>query len=376
MKNKKNFKTKNFIFTGINFSGSNYNIEKIILYIKKIFKNKKYKKKNVLILGSSSGYGFLTSLILTFGYKYNVINVFKEKMYNKFKNYHPGSINIKCLKNNVKKNINLYSKYLNLDIFLTRTIKKVISIIRKDLNKIDILVYSISTSKIFDEESGNFIKSSLKPVRFFKTIKNINFENEKITKIKIQKATDNEIKNTLKIMGGHFWKKWIFELIKKNVINENFKTIAYSYLGTKIKFCMYNNSTIGLAKRNLFLSTKDINKKLIKYNGNAFVSYNEAILTQSSLAIPGICLYLAILNEVKIKKKIKQNVIDQLKFLFDNLDKIKKNYINLNNNEFRFDVQKNIQKIIKQLNNKNIKKYISVKNFKKKYFKMYGIKYL
>jgi len=364
-------KIKNFICTTSHPSGCEKNIKEYISYIKNLYINKSYANKNALIIGSSAGYGLLTRLVLTFGYKYNTIGIFNEKKPHKEKTATPGWYNTAFLENEAKKQ-NIYTHSLNADAFSNNTINQIIQLLKNNIQKIDILIYSIATSKYIDENTQKIYKTALKPINDNITTKTLNIEKKIITNINVNKANNEEIENTQKIMGGYLWEKWITRLQKNNLINENFKTIAYSYNGPQITHHIYKNGTIGLAKKHLNKTAKNLNNILKKYNGKAFISFNEAIITQASMAIPSVSLYIAILNTIKKTKNINENSIDHIKNLFDNIENEKNILINLDKTEMRNDIQQNISYIWNLISTDNMKKYINVNDLVNSYLKIYG----
>jgi len=56
---------------------------------------------------------------------------------------------------------------------------------------------------------------------------------------------DEQVEATRKVMGGEDWKLWMETLVENDLVSDNFKTIAYSYIGPKITFPIYREGTIG-----------------------------------------------------------------------------------------------------------------------------------
>ena len=125
-------------------------------------------------------------------------------------------------------------------------------------------------------------------------------------------ATPEEIKSTVKVMGGEDWKLWIEALDKGGVLSEGFKTVAYSYLGPKVTYGIYKEGTIGAAKRDLEHTSDILNDFLKeKYNGEAYVSLSKALMTKASAVIPIFPLYAALLYKVMKEKGIHEGTIQQ-----------------------------------------------------------------
>lgn len=364
---------KNFICTTSNPLGCQKNIKENISYIKNLYKNEIYPKKNILIIGSSTGYGLITRLTAIFGCKANTIGVFKEKQATKNKTATAGWYNTAYLEDEAKK-LDLYTKSINNSAFSFETKEEVCNNIKNNLKKIDILIYSLATSKRLDPVSNITYLSTIKPIKDPFTSKSINITKNEITTNIIQKANKEEILNTIKVMGGDDWTLWIDVLLKNNLLNKNFKTIAYSYDGPSLTYPIYKYGTIGLAKKHLAKTACDINKKTEKINGHAFISINEAIITQSSMAIPSVPLYLAILNTTKTNLNIKENSVDHIKKLLSKIYNLKEKnkIIRLDSTELRHDIQKNIKHIWENITTQNIKNYINTQNLQNDFLKIHG----
>src|SRR5208283_387421 len=67
----------------------------------------------------------------------------------------------------------------------------------------------------------------------------------------VQPATEAEIANTVKVMGGEDWQQWIAALAEAGVLAPDATTVAYSYVGPKLSWPIYREGTIGAAKAHL-----------------------------------------------------------------------------------------------------------------------------
>src|SRR5690606_35277841 len=108
-----------------------------------------------------------------------------------------------------------------------------------------------------------------------------------VSDISIQPIENQEdIDNTIAVMGGEDWKFWIQELKEAGVLADGVKTVAYSYIGPELTYPIYRNGTIGKAKDDLEATVSTLNEILKDLNGVSYVSVNKALVTQSSSAIP------------------------------------------------------------------------------------------
>jgi enoyl-[acyl-carrier protein] reductase / trans-2-enoyl-CoA reductase (NAD+) len=137
-----------------------------------------------------------------------------------------------------------------------------------------------------------------------------------VSEVSITPANDEDIDNTVEVMGGEDWDMWIEALLKADLLSENAKTVAYSYIGPSLTEPVYRKGTIGRAKDHLEATAFSITEKLKAINGNAYVSVNKALVTQASSAIPVIPLYISLLYKVMKAKGTHEGCIEQIQRLF------------------------------------------------------------
>jgi len=139
-----------------------------------------------------------------------------------------------------------------------------------------------------------------------------------ITTAAAEAATDEEIANTVKVMGGEDWELWMDALVKEDVLSSNARTVAYTYIGPELSWAIYRNGTIGMAKEELERACREINKRYshtAKIAG-AWVSVNKALVTRASAVIPIIPFYVSCLFKVMKEKGIHEGCIEQIVRLY------------------------------------------------------------
>ena len=368
-------KIRNFICLNANYDGCKVNILKKI----KLISNKKKitGPKNVIIIGSSSGYGLACSIISLFLFRAKTIGVFFEKESRCFKHLSSDFNNMDIIEKEALNN-GLYFKSINGNSFSFNTKMNVINLIKKDLGKVDLIVYSIASSRFINNSENEEFYSYLKPIGDFFCNKTVNMFNNEIKKIKLLPAKSFEISETIKVMGGKDWYNWI-NLIKNNkLIAENFKTVAFSYRGPKITYPIYKLGTIGMAKKHLFNTSYFLNKNLFNYcGGRAFISYNKAIVTKSSTVIPSVPLYISILYKIMKEKGLHEDSLEQIwklfyNYLYSDDFNMNKNFIELDNFELDFNVQNCVNKIWNIVNSDNILDVTDFSCYKKDFYSLFG----
>ncbi|GAB2990013.1 enoyl-ACP reductase FabV [Psychrosphaera aestuarii] len=271
--------------------------------------------KNVLIIGASTGYGLASRIVSAFGYNANTLGVFFEKPGTDKKTGSAGWYNTAAFQTAAEA-AGLYSKSINGDAFSHEIKAKTIETIKADMGKVDLVIYSLASPRRTDPDSGETYSSTLKPIGNDVTTKNLNTSKRIIDEVSVEAANEDEINNTIKVMGGEDWELWLNELSKAGVLAEGFKTTAYTYIGKKLTWPIYGHATIGKAKEDLDRAAAAINKTTSNLSGKAYVSSLNAVVTQASSAIPIMPLYISALFKVMKEDGTYEGVIQQISGLF------------------------------------------------------------
>ena len=271
--------------------------------------------KNVLVIGSSTGYGLASRITAAFGCGANTMGVFFEKPGTERKTGTAGFYNAVAF-DAAAKEAGLYARSFNGDAFSNEMKAQVVEAIKEDMGPIDLVIYSLASPRRTDPNTGETYSSTLKPIGQDYTAKNLNTDTLKIADVTVEKASDEEIANTVKVMGGEDWEMWIDALDSAGVLGEGCKTVAYTYLGDKLTWPIYGKATIGRAKEDLDRAAKALTEKLSSKGGQANVAVLKAVVTQASSAIPVMPLYLAILFKVMKQEGSHEGCIEQLYRLY------------------------------------------------------------
>ena len=271
--------------------------------------------KNVLVIGASTGFGLASRIAAAFGSNAATIGVFFEKPPAEGKTATPGWYNSAAFQKHALE-AGLYAKSINGDAFSNEIKKKTIDLIKKDLGKIDLIIYSLASPVRMHPKTGVLHRSVLKPIGVTYTNKTVDFHTGIVSTISIEPCTEEDITNTVAVMGGEDWEMWIDALKEADVLAPNALTLAYSYIGPSLTEAVYRKGTIGRAKDHLEATAFKIADKLKHTGGNAFVSVNKALVTQASSAIPVIPLYISLLYKVMKKDENHEGCIEQIQRLF------------------------------------------------------------
>ena len=333
--------------------------------------------KRVLVIGSSTGYGLSARITAAFGAGASTLGVFFEKPGSDRKPGTAGWYNSAAFHKQAE-NEGLYAKSINGDAFSDGVKQRVIETIAKDLGQIDLVIYSLAAPRRQHPKTGEIFNSTLKPVGKSITMRGINTDKEVIQEFSLEAASDQEISDTVSVMGGEDWQMWMDALSDANVLAPGAKTTAFTYIGEKMTWDLYWDGTIGQAKKDLDSKVFSIREKLALSAGDARVSVLKAVVTQSSSAIPIMPLYLSILfKEMKIDGS-HEGCIEQLYRLFteglysDNPRLDGEGRLRMDEREMRADVQAKVAESWAKISTENLNQLTDFAGYKHEFLSLFG----
>ncbi len=271
--------------------------------------------KNVLVLGCSTGYGLASRISAAFEYGSSTVGVSFEHEPTEKKAGTPGWYNNAKFDKEAKAE-GLKSETINGDAFSDEVRAQVIEIAKKWGVKFDLVIYSLASPVRKDPDTQVLYKSVLKPVGKEYSGSALDMMTGKIDYKTIQPAEGDDEANTIKVMGGEDWERWISQLKNADVLSQGCRTIAYSYIGPKLSHAIYRDGTIGGAKKDLEKRAHSIDQALKELGGAAYVSENKGLVTRSSAVIPVISLYLGVLFKIMKARGTHEGCIEQMERLF------------------------------------------------------------
>ena len=139
----------------------------------------------------------------------------------------------------------------------------------------------------------------LKPIGQSYTSQTIDLNREVVTDVTLEAANEQEITDTVAVMGGEDLEFWVDALLAEDLLAQGATVVTYSYIGPELTWAIYRDGTIGKAKEDLETRVNTLDKKLAdQLGGNVYLSVNKAIVSQASMAIPVVPLYMSILNQI------------------------------------------------------------------------------
>ncbi|MFH6959651.1 enoyl-ACP reductase FabV [Flavobacterium aquidurense] len=304
---------RGFICLTAHPKGSEQNVKNQIEYIKS--KGPIDGAKKVLVIGASTGFGLASRITSAFGSDAATIGVFFEKPPVEGKTASPGWYNSAAFETEAHK-AGLYAKSINGDAFSNEIKRQTLDLIKADLGQVDLIIYSLASPVRQHPVTGVLHRSVLKPIGQTFTNKTVDFHTGNVTEVSIAPANEEDIANTIAVMGGEDWTMWIDALKAENLLADGATTVAYSYIGPSLTEAVYRKGTIGRAKDDLEATAFSITDSLKSIGGKAYVSVNKALVTQASSAIPVIPLYISLLYKIMKEQGIHEGCIEQIQRLF------------------------------------------------------------
>lgn len=333
--------------------------------------------QRVLVIGASTGYGLASRITAAFGCGAATLGLFFEREGSEDKPGSAGWYNSAAFHQFAAAD-GLYAKSINGDAFSDEIKRKTIDTIKRDLGQIDLVVYSLASPRRQHPVTGVVHNSTLKPIGQDVVQRGIDTDKEAIKEVKLPAASQEDIDNTVAVMGGEDWQMWIDALDAADVLAPGAKTTAFTYVGEKITWDIYWHGTIGAAKKDLDKRVLDIRKKLAARGGDARVSVLKAVVTQASSAIPIMPLYLALLFKVMKADGSHEGCIEQVDGLFRNslygpapvFDA--EGRLRADGKEMRPEIQEQVAALWPQVTTDNLNELTDFRGYKQEFLRLFG----
>jgi enoyl-[acyl-carrier protein] reductase/trans-2-enoyl-CoA reductase (NAD+) len=363
---------KGFICTTAHPIGCGVNVKEQIDFVKKQppIPN---PPKRVLVIGSSTGYGLSSRIVAAFGCEAKTLGVFFERAAAGKRTGTAGWYNTVAFQSAAEK-AGLYSKNLNGDAFSNAVKEKTIELIKADLGQVDLVIYSLASGRRTHPDTGVVYSSTLKPIGKEIVQTGLDTDREVIKQFTLPPATQEEIDNTVAVMGGDDWQRWIAALKAAGVLASTCKTTAYTYLGDKITRDIYWDGTIGAAKKDL-----DRTAKLMRDKGfDASVSVLKGVVSQASAAIPIMSMYLSLLFKIMKRDGTHEGCIEQIYRLYAEClyskaprrDEEGRNRVD--EKEVNRKVQSEVETLWPQVTTENLNTISDFRGYRAEFVKMFG----
>ena len=372
-------RSRGFICVNAHPEGCRRNVERWVAAVKGKMSGGQNAPKNVLVVGASTGYGLASRIAAAWGYGAKTLGVFFERPPEGDKTATAGHYNTVALHSVARKD-GLFAESINGDAFSDEIKRAAAEAIRREMAPIDLVIYSLASPKRADSRTGKVYSSVLKPVGQPYTNRTIELDSEKVVSVTLQPANDDEIADTVAVMGGEDWRRWMDMLLEEKLLAPGARTLAYSYIGPEITWPIYRDGTIGQAKKDLERAAKDIDSTLTnQLGGNAWVSVNKAVVTQASAAIPVVPLYLSLLPLAMKNRNLDEGPLEQMRRLFTDflctgqapkLDEMRR--VRLDDREMRGDVQADVAALWPHVTTENLREISAFAEFQREFRGLFG----
>jgi enoyl-[acyl-carrier protein] reductase / trans-2-enoyl-CoA reductase (NAD+) len=372
-------RSRGFICVNAHPEGCRLNVEQQIAVARKIPAAGANAPRNVLVIGASTGYGLASRIAAAWGYRARTLGVFFERPPEGEKTATAGYYNTAALAERASRD-GLHAAHINGDAFSDECKRRTLEIIRREMAPLDLVIYSLASPKRTHPRTGIAHSSALKPIGRDFSSRTVELDSEKVVDVTLMPANENEIADTIAVMGGEDWALWIEALAAENLLAQGARTLAYSYIGPQLTWPIYRDGTIGRAKQDLERTSRALTQMLAaKLGGSAAISVNKAVVTQASAAIPVVPLYLSLLAKVMRAKGIDEDPIAQACRLFTDYlatsqphatDEVGR--IRLDDREMREDVQSEVMKLFPRVTTENLRELADFAGFQREFRNLFG----
>ncbi len=340
------------------------------------------ENKTALVIGCSSGIGLASRTALTFAAGMDTLGVYFDRAAQAHKYGTAGWYQNQALEYYARRSGKM-ALSTNQDAFQANAKDWVIQKLQQQDKKIDVLVYSLASPKRKIKGLDEY-RSTIKPIGETFQGRTLDVFKGELRNLEIEPATPDEVEATVKVMGGEDWQEWVLYLKKAGVLADNFKTVAYSYLGPENTQEIYGKGTLGRAKAHLHETALALGPVLKDINGQACIGLLQALVTPSSSVIPSMPLYLSILHQEQRLQNKYESTLQQVLRLFNNkwfegqlLNSLQgsSHYLRVDDLERSDTIQESVAKIFAQLKQDNLTELVNIDQFKIEFLQQFGFSY-
>lgn len=333
--------------------------------------------KNVLVIGSSTGYG-LSARVMAAANGAATLGVSLEREPADGKTGSAGWYNTAAFEKQAAA-LGRFAQSINGDAFSLEVKQNALDIIRSHMGKIDLVVYSLASPRRKHPITGEEFRSVIKPIGEVYENRSVDAHAKTVSVVRVEPATEEEVRQTVAVMGGEDWRMWMDALREADLLADNAVSAAFSYIGPELTHAIYTNGTIGMAKKHLEATAREMNCDFAQNNLSAYVCVQKAVVTQASSAIPVVPLYIAILFKVMKRMNLHEDCIEQMGRLFAQklfgtgaVETDDEGRIRADDWEMREDVQRQVAEIWPSVTTENLREVTDIDGYTKAFFNLFG----
>ncbi|MDE0220704.1 MAG: trans-2-enoyl-CoA reductase family protein [Spirochaetaceae bacterium] len=335
--------------------------------------------RSVLVVGASTGYGLASRIVAAFGCGARTVGAFFERPGSGRRPASAGWYNTAAFER-AAADAGIGAWSYNGDAFADEAKERVLDLVRTHLDgSVDLVVYSLASPRRVHPESGETFNSVIKPIGEPFAGKTIDARSGALGDASIEPATDQEVEDTVAVMGGDDWRRWIDALDAAGALAPRCRTLAYTYLGPEHTWPIYRDGTIGKAKENLQRTADELDARLRPGGGRALLSVNRALVTQASAAIPTVAVYLAMLAPLLRERGTDEGCIEQIDRLFrerlcagEDIPVDEAGRVRLDDYEMANAVQAAVRERWEQVTEQDFRQILDVEGYQREFLRLFG----
>ncbi|KQY26160.1 hypothetical protein ASD38_20670 [Caulobacter sp. Root487D2Y] len=329
--------------------------------------------RRVLVIGGSSGYGLATRLVTAFAGGAATIGVSHERSPTDDRTASAGWYNNRSFEV-LARGRGLVAATLEGDAFSDEVKAQTVDLIVRDFGQVDLLVYSLAAPSRRDPRTGLTHYSSILPLRPCSDLKALDVDTGAITVASLPAATQAQLDDTVAVMGGGDWSRWVETLAAHDLLSPGCRTLHYTYVGSPPTAPIYADGTIGRAKADTALAARRMNDVLGE--GFARLVALKAIVTQASSAIPLMPLYWSLLAPVMTRLGLQEGALEQILRLFEQVipggEVDGEGRLRLDDRELRDDVQAEVARRWSLVTTESLAQYADWPGFRAEQLRLFG----
>ena len=331
---------------------------------------------NALVLGCSGGYGLASRIVAGAGCGANTLGVSLEKPPSEKRTASAGWYNNAAFD---AAPLGPRAATIDGDAFADATKAEVVDALKAGFGPIDLLVYSLASPVRQHPRTGVLHRSAIKPLGETLTMKSLNVNKGEVTQVALEPGAEEDIANTVAVMGGEDWEFWIEALDDANLLAPGLRTLAFTYLGSELTWPIYWDGTLGKAKADLDRAAGAITERLAPLGGQARVASLKGVVTQASSAIPVVSLYMSLLFKVMKEQGLHEGPIEHIHRLFatqlavgadQRLDEAGR--IRMDDVELSAQVQDEVKRRWPIVTTENLKEFGDLEGYNADFLKLFG----
>ena len=355
-------------------------------YVQDLFDQEKHKgpfegPETVLVIGGSSGYGLASRVALAAGAKANTVNVSFERPPKGKRTGTAGWWNNIWFQK-LAENTGKTHKDFVMDAFSEETKNTVLEYIKETFGSVDLVIYSLAAGARPDPKTGELVRSKIKTIGEPAQGKTIDVAKEQVVPLDVDAASEEEIEDTVFVMGGGDWEAWIRTLEEGDALSYGAKTISYTYIGGPTTETIYRGGTLGKAKEDLEKTANTLNDRLEStLGGEALISASKAVVTKASVFIPQMPIYMSCLLDVMKRRNVHETILEHKYRLFKDMvygesrHTDKKGRLRMDSYELDETVQNETVEMMDALNDDDLMKTYGTKRFFDTFYKIHGFRF-